>query len=337
MTDNQKPFISVVVACHNQPKLLEKLLVSLEQTRGDIPLEAVVTDDGSNPPIAELVAGRPWLTILRHERSKGAAAARNYSAAHSQGEVLFFLDSDTILCPGTLATVYQRFCEEPDLGAVNGGAEIDPANPEDGFTPCYRALLDYVTLDLRAGQSCTFFTPRCGAIRRELFERAGAFDDGIAGATVEEYEFGHRLSQIQAIRFDSRIRIRHHYADFHKNNWNYFYRVRLWMNLFTQRRQFEDLGACTQNTGWGSVLGAMWVPALLLRGKWGLLFWCASLAGLLYGYSDVLYRSLRLKGPWFALRATLLTLWLCVPLVCGAAAGVVDYLRSRRVASRSLS
>jgi hypothetical protein len=254
----------------------------------------------------------------------------------ARGSVFLFLDADTLLNAGSLHHVITRFGAEPDLGAVNGGADIEPANPESGFTARYRALLDHVQQNIRAPEECSFFTPRCGAIRRELFLKAGRFNEAFAGATVEEYEFGHRLSQIAPIRFDAQLGVKHHYAGFWKNSRNYFTRVRGWAALFMTRRQFDNYGSATGAAGAGSVLALLWIPALALPTPFRELLALVSICGFLYGYRDVFGWSLRLKGPSFLLQSVVLTWWLCCMIVPGAALGMLGGLRTRATSSSAL-
>lgn len=76
-----------------------------------------------------------------------------------------------------------------------------------------------------------------------IFFEAGCFDERYHGASVEEIEFGHRLSKLTPIRFDAGVSVSHHYAHFWKNTCNYFTRTRYWAGLFAERRKFENYGA----------------------------------------------------------------------------------------------
>jgi len=333
------PYVSVIVPVHNQANLLQKLLRSIWSE--DMPTgsyEVVVTDDGSARPVREeleqafpdVVRGRP-LRMLRHEHSKGAAAARNTCCAAAAGEVLFFLDADTIIEAGSLRRVHDRFRSEPALGAVNGGGAMDPANPEDGFTPRYRALLDHIQQNRRAPVACTFFTPRCGAVRRKFFDACGQYDPSFPGASVEEYEFGYRLARHTPIAFDPQINVLHHYQKFWKNNRNFFSRVRFWMRLFRKHKKFENFGSVTSYYGAGSVLGA--IAALLLPFvccRMGIAIACLiSFKLFLICYAELFIWTFRLKGLRFTIRSILLSWWLCLFITAGALAGAIDGLTGK--------
>ena len=334
MVSSQPIYLSILIPVHNQSHLLKQLLASIfTPANSNLPFEVVVCDDGSQEPIESALVLHRSLRIIRHSTPRGAAAARNSAAEKALGEVFLFLDADTVLIEGSLQHLVARFQAEADLMAINGGADLEPANPEAGFTVRYRAMIDHVQQNIRAPRECSFFTPRCGAIRKEIFFKAGRFSESFAGATVEEYEFGHRLTRFTPIRFDRKVGVKHHYSGFWKNSKNYFVRVRAWMALFMKRRQFDNYGACTGSAGLGSILALFWAPGLLLPTPLRELVVLSSLSGFFFGYRDIFGWSLRLKGPLFFLQSVLLTWWLCCLIVPGAMLGALDSVRTIAPAS----
>ncbi len=347
------PFLSIIIPVHNQTTLLKKLIRSiLDEPMPLGSIEILVTDDGSASPVVPdqlLDADRisrsaapsvgvydadratSCLRIVRHDSSRGAAAARNTAADAAAGEILLFLDADTILETGSLLRVHDRFQAEPALGAINGGGSMDPANPEDGFTARYRALLDHIQQNRRAPSTCSFFTPRLGAVRKKFFVACGRFDPAFPGASVEEYEFGHRLTRLCPIGFDPEVNVRHHYQRFWKNCRNHFNRVRLWMPLFWKRKKFENFGSVTRSYGFGSGFGflaAAIAPFVCLSVPAAAGF-VACFFLFLAGFAELFLWTIRLKGYVFLVQSVLLSWWLCLFIVTGAVAGTVDTFLGR--------
>jgi len=101
--------ISVLVTVHNRFELLRSNLISLSH-QSLIPDEVVVSDDGSEQNIAELLqplANRlPFNLKYVRQVHKGfrAARARNNAANYSTGEFLIFLDQDIIGTHGFIET-----------------------------------------------------------------------------------------------------------------------------------------------------------------------------------------------------------------------------------------
>lgn len=86
--------VTVVIPARSAAGPVRELLDTLP---ADLPV--VLVDDGSPVPLAPLSAERPGLTVVRHERSRGPAAARNAGAATARTPWIAFIDADTIPDP----------------------------------------------------------------------------------------------------------------------------------------------------------------------------------------------------------------------------------------------
>src|SRR6185369_10910146 len=87
----------VIVPAYNAAKLIRPALTSaLYQSAGD--LEVIVVDDGSSDQTAdvaeEFAARDPRVRLVRHELTRGVAAARNTAITHARGEWIAPLDAD---------------------------------------------------------------------------------------------------------------------------------------------------------------------------------------------------------------------------------------------------
>ncbi|MDH3691703.1 MAG: glycosyltransferase family 2 protein [Gammaproteobacteria bacterium] len=99
--------ISIIVPLYNRVEIVGETLSSIaNQTYRH--WECLVVDDGSDDKsvlAAERFPARdPRFAVYKRpkERIKGANACRNYGIEHSKGDLVIFLDSDDILCPGAL-------------------------------------------------------------------------------------------------------------------------------------------------------------------------------------------------------------------------------------------
>jgi GT2 family glycosyltransferase len=148
------------------------------------------------------------VAVLEEPAGAGPAAARNLGAAGCEADVLVFVDSDVEVHPGALARIERRFAADPELAAVFGAYDDDPAHP--ALTSRYRNLLHHHVHAGAAGEAETFWAG-LGAVRRERFEAVGGFDAGrFPDASVEDIELGMRLRQDGArIVLDPEVRGRH--------------------------------------------------------------------------------------------------------------------------------
>src|SRR3954447_24585483 len=89
--------VSVVIPTRNRADRLPLTLAGVLAQR-EIELEVVIVDDGSDPDAAaayrKLEGDR--VRVLRHERSRGAARARNSGIEAARGEWVAFLDDDDL-------------------------------------------------------------------------------------------------------------------------------------------------------------------------------------------------------------------------------------------------
>lgn len=91
------PDVSVVIPYFDDQTRLTLLLRALSQQQGDVSIEVLVADDGSPEP-PTIPPGLHYACSVVRQPDKGfrAAAARNLGAAHSTGQLLLFLDGDTL-------------------------------------------------------------------------------------------------------------------------------------------------------------------------------------------------------------------------------------------------
>jgi glycosyltransferase involved in cell wall biosynthesis len=87
--------ISVVTPTYNRGEELPRAIRSAVG-QSLAPLEILVIDDGSTDATAEIVRrlAEPRVRLIRHDRNRGAAAARNTGILNARGEWIAFLDSD---------------------------------------------------------------------------------------------------------------------------------------------------------------------------------------------------------------------------------------------------
>lgn len=88
-------------------------------------LEVIVVDDGTPEPIADALADvrDARLRLVRHERNKGAPAARNTALAAARAPLVSQLDADDLWEPDYLESVLPCF-EDPRVGLAYTNATI---------------------------------------------------------------------------------------------------------------------------------------------------------------------------------------------------------------------
>ena len=129
--DPLPPRYSAVVTTWNAREVLERCLESLAAQHLDAPLETIVVDDGSTDSTAEMLEGRDGVRVIHNQESRGFGAASNQGAHAAGGEVLFFLNADTVLLqPDALQRLADALVD-PRVGLVGPRLE----NPDGSLQP----------------------------------------------------------------------------------------------------------------------------------------------------------------------------------------------------------
>lgn len=98
--------VTVVIPAYNRAHMLEAAVASALAQRPRPPAQVIVVDDGSADDTAA-VAERAGATVIRHERNRGLAAARNTGLEAAACEWVALLDSDDEWLPHHLAHLWE--------------------------------------------------------------------------------------------------------------------------------------------------------------------------------------------------------------------------------------
>ena len=117
----QKPMISVIVPAHNEEGYLRKTLQALKAQRYPR-REIVVVANGCSDATAEVARNHCDRLIVISQ--KGISLSRNLGARMARGDILVFLDADTILQPDALKVIAGEFTRKYAAGTLK--ARPDP-------------------------------------------------------------------------------------------------------------------------------------------------------------------------------------------------------------------
>ena len=141
-----------------------------------VDLEVIVVDDGSDDETAARLASieDDRVRVVRHEKSKGLAGARNAGIAAARADWVAFIDDDDIWAPWKLrrqldlaAEADATFIYSPALYVTDGHVEVVPAIEPGELAP-----------RLLAGEAI----PAGGSnvlVRTEAIRQVGGFDEDI--------------------------------------------------------------------------------------------------------------------------------------------------------------
>jgi glycosyltransferase involved in cell wall biosynthesis len=267
---HEQPFLTVIVPLYNANRFigrcLDALLASSYQS-----YEIIVVDDCSTDNSAE-VCREKGMTVLTMERQSGPAAARNFGAQKAQGEILFFVDSDVVVRPDTLARAAEDFMKSPTIAAVFGSYDDDPA--EKNFLSQYKNLQHHF-VHQQSDEAAGTFWAGCGAIRREVFEALEGFDsESYPKPSIEDIELGYRIRRNgHGILLDKKLQVKH-LKQWTLWSWlraDIFYRAVPWSNLILESKGLvNDLNLQTSDRLSAGLVGlsTALLPVSLFRPEW---------------------------------------------------------------------
>lgn len=187
---------SIIIPVHNNIKFtkncLTKIFVSLHLTN----VEIIIVNNASTDETEEFLEEfKGYVYSINNNENVRYAKANNQGAKIAKGKYLIFLNNDTAPETGWLEALEHKFEEDPTIG-IQGAkllysdrriqhAGIVWDKLKENFELHYHIYLRKDENDKCVNKSREFqmVTGALLAIRRELFEEIGGFD--------EEYEFGH--------------------------------------------------------------------------------------------------------------------------------------------------
>ncbi len=202
---NETPTISVIVPAFNAAAYLSRCLDALN--RSSVKFELIVVDDASTDPTAIALMQRAGPGYLRLEENGGPAIARNAGVRKAKGELVVFIDSDVVVTPTTVSALAKVFVDEPSVDACFGS--YDDAPDATGTVSSYRNLLHHYVHQSGPSDATTFWAG-CGAVRREVFQGIGGYDERFQRPSIEDIELGMRLCAAgHTIRLAPWIQVKH--------------------------------------------------------------------------------------------------------------------------------
>ncbi len=212
---------SVILASRNEGAMLRRTLESIQRADCQIPYEVILVDDGSTDGS---VPREPFdhqvpLRVIR-TAGLGVAPARNAGARLAQGEMLVFCDAHISVPAGWLDAL-ARTLEEEGCDAITPG--IAPLEPK-AYLPLHKIAASAPLHSVGCGRvfdtlvhnawlpkhdhpvECPILSGGCFAVRREVWERVGGYEDAFRGYGYDEEEislklwlFGYRLMTVPEV------------------------------------------------------------------------------------------------------------------------------------------
>lgn len=189
MEPSPAPRLSLVVPAWNEAERLPRLLDSVDAARARWcaagraadAIEVIVADNGSTDATAAIAAARGVRVVPVEKRL--IAASRNGGAAVARGELLAFVDADSVVHPDVFLAVDAAMRQPRALGGASG---VTMERWSFGIAVTYAAVMPVVWI--------TGFDTGVVFWRRADFEAIGGYDE--RRAIAEDVDFLWRLRRL---------------------------------------------------------------------------------------------------------------------------------------------
>lgn len=315
--------ISIVIPTYNTERFMPGLLDSIFKT--DIEdVEVIIVDDCSTDNTVKIARNYP-VKLIQLQINSGPAKARNIGVKAASGDIIFFLDADVIVMDGTIQEVKNYFEKNPSANCVIGVCDTEPLN--NGFVPRYMAMFEFIHLIGTRDNKVSVFAPRCGAVKKDFFEKIGGYNELYRGADVEDFELARRINKVDCIILNQKIRVKHQFVNFKQAVRNYFKRSVMWIHLFFREKKLDNAGPTAPSNGIAAICAFLGVISLFFipfinGAKYVLL----SLL-IVFLLSNMRWWNFMRKeaGLWFSIKALFLNYILGINIVIAAIYAVTSY------------
>lgn len=180
-----KNFISIIIPTYNEEKNLENTLKAIRNQ--DYKNYEIVVSDSKSKDKTRSIAKKYHAKVVV-DRRKGIAAGRNFGAKFAKGDILLFVDADTILMINYIGEIVKSFSNRKVVGATS------PIFP---FKPNTKNLSVYLTYNQLVKGSIITRRPHvggmCMALRKKSFFDVGGFDEKLHA--FEDVDMSRRISK----------------------------------------------------------------------------------------------------------------------------------------------
>jgi glycosyltransferase involved in cell wall biosynthesis len=186
------PRYSFIIPAYNEEALIGRTLDALRESAAHLEggFEIIVANDGSTDRTPEIARQKGARIIDVKKRQ--IAAVRNAGASIAIGQILIFVDADTLV-PANTVVAMEKLLQCP--GVVAGGARLDFDRPPPWWGRIGAGFFLFIYFAQRLAAGGFLFT------RRDAFEKAGRWDERyFAGEEIHLSRALKRLGKLRIVR-----------------------------------------------------------------------------------------------------------------------------------------
>lgn len=189
--------ISIILVNYNGINVLINCLNSLEKFINQDNYEIIMVDNNSQDNSPDMIENQfPNIKLIKLPKNIGFGAGNNAGAKIATGEVLFLLNTDTILIENTPQILANYLHQNQDVGVVSSRITFEDGSYQLSCGKLPNLIIEFIdklkyTLDRKwhsffstwydkqysSVKEVGWVTGACLMIRRDIFEKLGGFDE----------------------------------------------------------------------------------------------------------------------------------------------------------------
>jgi cellulose synthase/poly-beta-1,6-N-acetylglucosamine synthase-like glycosyltransferase len=182
--------ISIIIPTLNEEKYIESVLKSIRNQDYKGKYEIIVVDGMSKDNTVKMA--RKSADKVIQIKKKGIAEGRNAGTKVAKGDILFFIDADTILLFNGLNEIVKPFKKKDVVGVT---CPILPLSPKAKDFALYWYFNLFMKRSIKSKKAQ--IPGLCCAYRRRVFEKVGGFDENLD--TLEDFDLSEKISKLGKI------------------------------------------------------------------------------------------------------------------------------------------
>ena len=196
---NGNPDFSVIIPTYFEERALKGTLSSIERASSGHSTETIIVDGGSTDRTVDIA--NQFTQNIHVLDQRGIGLARNHGARHARGDVLVFLDSDTMVPENFFDELACTF-SDPRITGANCNVMPSPVSNPSRKERTYYKFWGKM-------RNTAYKVRPCGTgdngiiVRREIFSKAGGFDESMS--TMEDLDFVIRASKYGKFLFLDKV------------------------------------------------------------------------------------------------------------------------------------
>lgn len=226
-SNKQLPEFSIIIPTHKRNAELKASLEILSDSSAQkARFEIIVVNDGGDKKISDDVdvfKNRLGIRYFFLEH-RGPAGARNYAIEMAKGDIVIFLDDDSVPLRGWLDAIQSAWRQSPDVDGIGGCIGYDPADSIYCKTNAH--FVNWYLKQHFSKKSGSFLITCNAGYKKEILKKAQGFDESFKSPAGEDRDLNFRISEMGArLHLNQSIVVYHNrdlsFSGFFKKHLNY--------------------------------------------------------------------------------------------------------------------